>query len=56
MDGLAAAVQAAASGAGVVTPELLGSLVRSAAAERNGTNGRAQHAPRSPTASSRSCR
>jgi DNA-binding NarL/FixJ family response regulator len=27
-DGLAAAVQAAASGAGVVTPELLGSLVR----------------------------
>jgi DNA-binding NarL/FixJ family response regulator len=41
-DGLAAAVQAAASGAGVVTPELLGSLVRSA--EPNGVNGRAHHA------------
>jgi DNA-binding NarL/FixJ family response regulator len=42
-DGLAAAVQAAASGAGVVTPELLGSLVRSA--EPNGRqNGRANHA------------
>jgi DNA-binding NarL/FixJ family response regulator len=40
MEGLAAAVQAAASGAGVVTPELLGTLVRSAAAEANGTNGR----------------
>jgi DNA-binding NarL/FixJ family response regulator len=40
MEGLAAAVQAAASGAGVVTPELLGSLVRSAAAESNGVNGR----------------
>jgi DNA-binding NarL/FixJ family response regulator len=36
MEGLAAAVQAAASGAGVVTPELLGGLVRSAA---NGANG-----------------
>jgi DNA-binding NarL/FixJ family response regulator len=36
MAGLAAAVQAAASGAGVVTPELLGGLVRSAA---NGANG-----------------
>ncbi len=44
MDGLAAAVQAAASGAGVVTPELLGSIVRSAAIELNGTNGRAKHA------------
>ena len=43
MEGLAAAVQAAASGAGVVTPELLGGLVRSAA---NGANGhaRAHHA------------
>jgi DNA-binding NarL/FixJ family response regulator len=41
-DGLAAAVQAAASGAGVVTPELLGSLVRHA--EPNGHNGRAHHA------------
>ena len=41
-DGLAAAVQAAASGAGVVTPELLGSLVRNA--EPNGHNGRAHHA------------
>jgi DNA-binding NarL/FixJ family response regulator len=41
-EGLAAAVQAAASGAGVVTPELLGSLVRSA--EPNGHNGRAHHA------------
>jgi DNA-binding NarL/FixJ family response regulator len=41
-EGLAAAVQAAASGAGVVTPELLGSLVRSA--EPNGANGRAHHA------------
>jgi DNA-binding NarL/FixJ family response regulator len=41
-EGLAAAVQAAASGAGVVTPELLGSLVRSA--EPNGVNGRAHHA------------
>ena len=40
MEGLAAAVQAAASGAGVVTPELLGSLVKSAAAEINGGNGR----------------
>jgi len=39
-EGLAAAVQAAASGAGVVTPELLGSLVRTATAEANGTNGR----------------
>jgi DNA-binding NarL/FixJ family response regulator len=39
MDGLAAAVQAAASGAGVVTPELLGGLVRSAA---NGANGHAR--------------
>jgi len=41
-EGLSAAVQAAASGAGVVTPELLGSLVRSA--EPNGHNGRAHHA------------
>ena len=41
-DGLAAAVQAAASGAGVVTPELLGSLVRNA--EPNGHNGRTHHA------------
>jgi DNA-binding NarL/FixJ family response regulator len=41
MEGLSAAVQAAASGAGVVTPELLGSLVKSAAAEANGAgNGR----------------
>ena len=39
MEGLAAAVQAAASGAGVVTPELLGGLVRSAA---NGVNGHAR--------------
>jgi DNA-binding NarL/FixJ family response regulator len=36
MEGLAAAVQAAASGAGVVTPELLGGLVRSAANVANG--------------------
>jgi len=43
MDGLAAAVQAAASGAGVVTPELLGTLVRSVTADGNG-NGRA-HPP-----------
>jgi DNA-binding NarL/FixJ family response regulator len=42
-EGLAAAVQAAASGAGVVTPELLGTLVKSAA-ESNGHNGRAHHA------------
>jgi DNA-binding NarL/FixJ family response regulator len=42
-DGLAAAVQAAASGAGVVTPELLGSLLRSAEPS-NGHNGRAHHA------------
>ena len=41
MEGLSAAVQAAASGAGVVTPELLGSIVKSAAAELNGgSNGR----------------
>jgi len=40
MEGLSAAVQAAASGAGVVTPELLGSIVKSAAAESNGSNGR----------------
>jgi len=40
VDGLAAAVQAAANGAGVVTPELLGSLVRTASAEANGANGR----------------
>jgi DNA-binding NarL/FixJ family response regulator len=40
VDGLAAAVQAAANGAGVVTPELLGSLVRTATAETNGANGR----------------
>ena len=39
MEGLAAAVQAAASGAGVVTPELLGGLVRSAT---NGANGHAR--------------
>ena len=39
MDGLAAAVKAADSGAGVVTPELLGSLVRTAS-EGNGGNGR----------------
>ena len=44
MEGLAAAVQAAASGAGVVTPELLGGLVRSAAGAANGHNGRAHHA------------
>jgi DNA-binding NarL/FixJ family response regulator len=44
MEGLAAAVNAAASGAGVVTPELLGSLVRTAAAEANGLNGRAHQA------------
>ena len=43
MEGLGAAVQAAASGAGVVTPELLGSLVRSVAAETNG-NGRSHAA------------
>ena len=43
MEGLSAAVQAAASGAGVVTPELLGSLVKSAA-ETNGGNGRAHAA------------
>ena len=42
-EGLSAAVQAAASGAGVVTPELLGTLVKSAA-ESNGHNGRAHHA------------
>jgi DNA-binding NarL/FixJ family response regulator len=41
-EGLSAAVQAAASGAGVVTPELLGSLVRSV--EPNGHNGRTHHA------------
>jgi DNA-binding NarL/FixJ family response regulator len=41
-EGLSAAVQAAASGAGVVTPELLGSLVRSA--QTNGHNGRTHHA------------
>jgi DNA-binding NarL/FixJ family response regulator len=40
MEGLSAAVQAAASGAGVVTPELLGSIVKSAAAGSNGSNGR----------------
>jgi DNA-binding NarL/FixJ family response regulator len=45
MDGLATAVQATMSGAGVVTPELLGSLVRSAATETNGhANGRANGA------------
>jgi DNA-binding NarL/FixJ family response regulator len=44
MEGLAAAVQAAASGAGVVTPELLGSIVRSAVIEHNGVNGRSKHA------------
>ena len=45
MEGLAAAVQAAASGAGVVTPELLGEhrpLGRRSSV--NGGNGRAQHA------------
>ena len=35
-DGLAAAVQASASGAGVVTPELLGSLVRTLTPDENG--------------------
>jgi DNA-binding NarL/FixJ family response regulator len=40
MEGLAAAVRAAASGAGVVTPELLGNLVRSVATEANGHDGR----------------
>ena len=35
-DGLAAAVKAAASGSGVVTPELLGSLVRTLSPEENG--------------------
>jgi DNA-binding NarL/FixJ family response regulator len=35
-EGLAAAVQAAASGAGVVTPELLGSLVRTLGPDGNG--------------------
>jgi len=44
MEGLAAAVQAAASGAGVVTPELLGGLVRSAANGHNGHNGRSHGA------------
>jgi len=45
MGGLNAAVQAAASGSGVVTPELLGTIVRSAAIEMNGgNNGRATHA------------
>jgi DNA-binding NarL/FixJ family response regulator len=38
-EGLAAAVQAAASGAGVVTPELLGTLVRSAAVSNGNGNG-----------------
>jgi DNA-binding NarL/FixJ family response regulator len=37
-DALAAAVQAAASGAGVLAPDLLGSLLRAASAD--GTNGR----------------
>ena len=46
MDGLAAAVQAAASGAGVVTPELLGSLLRSVASDGNGGNGRVNHQAR----------
>jgi DNA-binding NarL/FixJ family response regulator len=40
MEGLAAAVQAAASGAGVVTPELLESLVRSVVVDGDGGNGR----------------
>src|SRR5215210_7177930 len=44
MAGLSAAVQAAASGAGVVTPELLGGLVRSAANGHNGHNGRSHAA------------
>src|SRR5215217_6789170 len=39
-DSVLSAVQAAASGAGVVTPELLGGLVRSAANGHNGHNGR----------------
>ena len=39
-DGLSAAVQAAASGAGVVTPELLGSLVRSVTPDDGNGNGR----------------
>ena len=43
MEGLAAAVRAAASGAGVVAPDLLGTIVRSAATEHNG-NGRSKHA------------
>jgi DNA-binding NarL/FixJ family response regulator len=43
-EGLAAAVQAAASGAGVVTPELLNGLARSAETNGNGHNGRAHHA------------
>ena len=53
MEALAAAVQAAASGAGVVTPELLGRLVRSAAIGANGGNDGRASPPRSPTASSR---
>jgi DNA-binding NarL/FixJ family response regulator len=44
MDGLAAAVQAAAIGTGVVTPELLGGLVRSAAPATNGNGGAHRHA------------
>jgi DNA-binding NarL/FixJ family response regulator len=43
LEGLSAAVRAAASGAGVVTPELLGSIVRSAATEPNGPNGHNGH-------------
>jgi DNA-binding NarL/FixJ family response regulator len=39
-DGLAAAVQAAASGTGVVTPELLGTLLRSASAGNGVESGR----------------
>jgi len=44
VDGLAGAVKAAAGGAGVVTPELLGSLVRTASAESNGANGQSRTA------------
>ena len=44
IEGLAAAVQAAASGAGVVTPEVLGSLVRSVAAGTNGNGHAHAHA------------
>ena len=48
MDGLTAAVQAAASGSGVVTPELLGTIVRSRRdrAQRRQRARRARHADR----------